>query len=482
MTSEHSVDLSKLQALQSKLRQGHLSGKTKPEAQRYTLLSRLEALVIDNQNEICAAITADLGRPAEDSIIAELSVVIEEIHTAKANLKKWMKPRHKWMPLVLFPSKGYIAPVPFGVCLIIGPWNYPIQLLLAPLVSALAAGNCALLKPSELTPRCAQLLAQLLPRYLPDDVVQVVEGGAELSQKLLELRWDFIFFTGSTAVGKIVARAAAQYLTPTVLELGGKSPCIVDSTANLEVTARRILWGKALNAGQTCVAPDYILTPRDNVQPLLAALKKVLAEFFPEGFKSSESFCSIVNERHFARLSVLLNEHQKELALGGRAQPSSNLIEPSFFLFDSSSAATAAIMQEEIFGPLLPIIALDARDQAIEFINAREHPLALYIFSADNNFIENVESQTTSGSFVANDTVIQLATSQLPFGGVGESGQGSYHGMSGFNAFSQWRSVLKRPFWLDLPVRYRPLRPWKMWILRKLLKFSEPEKVSSPPS
>jgi aldehyde dehydrogenase (NAD+) len=480
MISEHSADLLKLQALQSKLRSGFLSGKTKPEHARLELLSCLEALVIENQREICAAITADLGRPMEDSIVAELSVVIEEVHTAKANLRKWVKPKNKWMPLVLFPSRGYVAPVPYGVCLIVGPWNYPIQLLLAPLISALAAGNCALLKPSELTPRCAQLLSELVSRYFPEDVVQVVSGGVETSQKLLELRWDLIFFTGSTAVGKVVARAAAQHLTPTVLELGGKSPCIVDASADLEVTARRILWGKTINAGQTCVAPDYILTHRENIEPLLAALKKVLAEFFPDGFTRSQSFCAIVNERHFTRLTALAEAQSKELVLGGKLHPESMVIEPSIYVLDIAKASAAPLMQEEIFGPLLPIVALDSREQAIDYINAHEHPLALYVFSADSEFIEQVEHQTQSGSFVANDTVIQLATSQLPFGGVGESGQGSYHGFSGFNAFSHQRSVLKRPFWLDLPVRYRPLKPWKMFILRKLLKFAEPQKLPSP--
>lgn len=266
------------------------------------------------------------------------------------------------------------------------------------------------------------------------------------------------------------------------MELGGKSPCIVDSTADLEVTARRILWGKTLNAGQTCVAPDYILTPRENVEPLLKTLKKELAEMFPEGFKRSESFCGIVNKQHFTRLSSLSAAHEKELVAGGRVFPESNMIEPSFFVLEGSTAANAPLMQEEIFGPLLPIVALESLDQAIDYINSHEHPLALYVFSADDSFIEKVENRTQSGSLVVNDTVIQLATSQLPFGGVGESGQGSYHGASGFDAFSHKRSVLKRPFWLDLPVRYRPLQPWKIWILRKLLSFSEAQKLSSPPS
>ncbi len=480
MNSEHSADPSKLQAAQNILRAGFSSGRTKSLITRLQLLKKLEAMVLENQEAICAAITADFGRPKEDTIIAELSVVIEEVKTAQKKLKKWMAPRKQWMPLVLFPSKGYVAPVPFGVVLIIGPWNYPIQLLLAPLISAIAAGNCALLKPSELTAHCSELMCKLIPQYLPQEVVQVVAGGIEASEQLLELKWDFIFFTGSTQVGRSVARAAAKYLTPTVLELGGKSPCIVDSSANLEITARRIWWGKILNAGQTCVAPDYILTPRENVEPLIEALKKVLLEFFPNGFNRGQSFCGIVNERHFKRLTGIASAHHQDLRIGGQTQTENKLIEPSVYVFEIAKADSAALMQEEIFGPLMPIVAFDRSQQAIDYINAHDHPLALYIFSSDQKFIETVEEQTQSGSLVVNDTVIQLATSKLPFGGVGASGMGSYHGQAGFQAFSHLRSVLKRPFWLDLPVRYRPITSWKMYILRKLFSFQKQEKLPSP--
>jgi len=480
MKSEHSADPSKMQAAQSILRAGFSSGRTRSLSARLQLLKKLETMVLENQDEICAAITADFGRPKEDTIIAELSVVIEEVKTAQKNLKRWMAPRNQWMPLVLFPSKGYVASVPFGVVLIIGPWNYPIQLLLAPLISAIAAGNCALLKPSELTPHCSELIGRLIPEYLPQEIVQVVAGGIEASEHLLELKWDFIFFTGSTQVGRSVARAAAKYLTPTVLELGGKSPCIVDSSANLEVTARRIWWGKVLNAGQTCVAPDYILTPRENVEPLIEALKKVLLEFFPNGFNRGQSFCGIVNESHFKRLAGIASAHNQDLRIGGQTQIDNKLIEPAVYVLDLAKADSAVLMQEEIFGPLMPIVAFDHSQQAIDYINAHDHPLALYIFSSDHKFIESVEDQTHSGSLVVNDTVIQLATSKLPFGGVGASGMGAYHGKAGFQAFSHLRSVLKRPFWLDLPVRYRPIAGWKMFILRKLFNFQRQKKLPSP--
>lgn len=480
MKSEHSADPSKMQAARSILRAGFSSGRAKSFSARLQLLKQIETMVLENQDEICAAITADFGRPKEDTIIAELSVVIEEVKTAQKYLKKWMAPRNQSMPLVLFPSKGYVASVPFGVVLIIGPWNYPIQLLLAPLISAIAAGNCAILKPSELTPHCSELISKIIPEYLPHEVVQVVAGGIEASEHLLELKWDFIFFTGSTQVGHSIAKAAAKYLTPTVLELGGKSPCIVDSSANLEVTARRIWWGKVLNAGQTCVAPDYILTPRENVEPLIAALKKVLLEFFPNGFNRGQSFCGIVNERHFNRLAGIASAHNQDLRIGGQIQIDNKLIEPAVYVLDLAKTDSAALMQEEIFGPLMPIVAFDHSQQAIDYINAHDNPLALYIFSSDHKLIDSVEDQTHSGSLVVNDTVIQLATSKLPFGGVGASGMGAYHGKAGFQAFSHLRSVLKRPFWLDLPVRYRPIAAWKMFILRKLFSFQKQKKLPSP--
>ncbi|MEY4065085.1 MAG: hypothetical protein RIR26_1293 [Pseudomonadota bacterium] len=483
MNAEHSVDSSKLQVAAEKLKQGFQSGRTRTLASRLRLLSALEALIQDNQELMCKAIADDLGRPADDTYIAELSVILEEIHTAKRCLKSWMKPKSKWMPLVLFPSRGSLCPAAYGVTLIIGPWNYPIQLLLAPLVSALAAGNCALLKPSELTPHCSELLSQLLPRYLDDNVVSIVSGGVETSTELLAMKWDLIFFTGSTEVGKIVASAAAKHVTPTILELGGKSPCFVDVSADLKVTARRILWGKLLNAGQTCVAPDYLLVSRPIAEELLSALKSTLQEFFPNGFQRAENYCGIINERHFERLRKIADAHSNELRCGGNIHPHNRTIEPSFYMLDIASAETAPLMQEEIFGPLLPLIAVDSPQQAISFINAREHPLALYVFSSDQNVISQFEGSTRSGSLIINDTVIQLATSQLPFGGVGASGYGAYHGETGFRSFSHMRSVLRRPSrWMDIPLRYRPMLPSKLWILKKLLKFRNIPKLPSPPA
>lgn len=480
MTTEHSVVPDKLQAAHDLLKKGFNSGQTKSLASRLQLLNKLESLVVAHQDEICDALKEDLGRPVEDSIIAELGVVIEELHSAKKSLKKWMAPQRLSMPLTLFPSRGYIASVPFGVTLIIGPWNYPIQLLLAPMVAAIAAGNCVMLKPSELTPRCAELLDRLIPCYFSNDVAQVSIGGIETSQQLLELKWDFIFFTGSTHVGKIVAQAASKHLTPVVLELGGKSPCIVDSTANLEVTARRILWGKTLNAGQTCVAPDYILTPKNNVEPLIASLKKTLDEFYPEGFIRGKTYCGIVNQNHFERLSSIAAENTKFLRLGGKTQSEMKMIEPSIYVLEGSEARSNSMMKEEIFGPILPIIIVESVEEAIEYIKKREHPLTIYVFSNDQRTIALSESETQSGSLVVNDTVIQLATSQLPFGGVGASGYGAYHGITGFKTFSHQRSILKRPFWLDIPVRYRPFAAWKIRILRKLINFGKSAKQPFP--
>lgn len=469
--SELPVDLGKLQAIQTQLQQGFRSGRLRTMDARLRVLERLESLVQENQSRLCKALQDDLGRPTDDSIIAELSVIIEEAQNTRKNLKRWMKPQNKWMPLVLFPSAGRVVAQPYGVTLIIGPWNYPFQLLLAPLVSALAAGNCALLKPSEHTPNCSQLMSELIPKYLPSDIVQIVEGGVELSQQLLQMKWDHIFFTGSTQVGRIVAQAAARHLTPVVLELGGKSPCVLDTEVDLEVTVRRILWGKLLNSGQTCVAPDYIFVPRGKTEDLVRQIQKTLDEFFPNGFVRSETYCSIVNRDHFHRLSKLTESHQHQLRIGGKLNQSQNLIEPSVYVLDEENLASAPIMKEEIFGPLIPIIPYDRPQQVVDYINANEHPLALYVFSANQDFVRKIEQETRSGSFVVNDTVIQLATSQLPFGGVGASGIGAYHGRTGFDAFSHRRAVLSRPFWLDLPIRYRPYAAWKRWILGLLLGY-----------
>jgi acyl-CoA reductase-like NAD-dependent aldehyde dehydrogenase len=474
MTRDQANTSSDLRTLQSQLQAGFQSGRLRMYEARLSAIEKIEQLVQDNQTLLCEALADDLGRPAQDSLIAEFSVILEEVHTARKNLRSWMKPKRKRMPLLLFPSTGEINPQPFGVTLIIGPWNYPFQLLLAPLVSALAAGNCALLKPSELTPRCARVLSELIPKYFPADLVSVVEGGVETSQQLLDMRWDLIFFTGSTDVGRIVAQAAARHLTPVVLELGGKSPCIVDSTADLEVTARRILWGKLLNSGQTCVAPDYIMTPVENVDQLLQSLETTLAKFYPTGFIRHETFCGIVNQRHFQRLEKIATAHKPQLRIGGKLNNSQRLIEPSFYLLDFEDIQAAPIMDEEIFGPLTPIIAYRNIDEVIAYINSREHPLALYVFSSDNRLISKVESRTRSGSFVVNDAVIQLSTSQLPFGGVGSSGTGAYHGITGFQAFSQHRAILKRSFWLDLSLRYRPYSAWKLWFLKRLLGFRKP--------
>lgn len=482
MTPEHSSVSSNLQDIRNVLEASFRSGNTLPLSHRFKMLDGLESLILENQESLCQAIEDDLGRPKDDSIVVELSVVIEEIHAARKELARWAKPRRQSLPLVLFPSRGYITPVPYGLTLIISPWNYPIQLLLAPLVSALAAGNCAVLKPSELTPATSQLIAHLLPHYLPNNVVRIMTGGVELSTELLKLKWDLVFFTGSTEVGRIVAQATAAHLTPTILELGGKSPCIVDKNIPLEVAARRILWGKTINAGQTCVAPDYILTPASNADALIASFKQTLNSFFPIGYVRKKSFCGIVNQRHFNRLSSLVHEHKEYLKLGGKVDVAEQLIEPTFFVMTLEQAQQAGIMKEEIFGPLLPVITYQNLDDAIKFIRAKDHPLTLYVFSVDKHLCAAVERETQSGSLVINDTVIQLATSRLPFGGVGASGIGSYHGKAGFEAFSHLRTTLKRPFVLDLPVRYRPLVGWKLWILRKLMKFPYVRHSSLPPA
>lgn len=438
------------------------TGKTKDISFRIEKLKALKQAIVENEQSIIQALQADLHKPELETYIGEISV-IKEIDYAIKHLHNWLKPQKAKVSVEFFSYSARLYPEPLGVVLIIGAWNYPFNLIISPLIGAIAAGNCTIIKPSELAHHTSHLVANILKKYFEPEYIVVLEGGVETSQKLLAEKFDHIFFTGSTAVGKIVMEAAAKHLTPVTLELGGKSPCIVDSEINLEYTARRIIWGKFLNAGQTCIAPDYLLVDQKIKKDLVNTLHKCLKEFYGQNPANSPDYARIINQKHFERLAKFLEDG--EIICGGETNPSQRYIAPT--LLDKVSL-TATVMQEEIFGPILPIIEYRDITEAIALINSQPKPLALYLFSQNKNLQKRVLQETSSGGVCINDTVLQFGISSLPFGGVGDSGIGSYHGKASFDTFSHYKSVLQNSFWLDLNWRYAPYKG-KLSILKRLL-------------
>ncbi|MBE9079444.1 aldehyde dehydrogenase family protein [Romeria aff. gracilis LEGE 07310] len=442
-------------------RQFFATGETRSRAFRQTQLSRLKAAILDYQAEILAALRADLRKPDFETYATELSVV-GDIDYALKHLKGWMRPSRVSVPLTLQPAAGQVRSEPLGVVLIISPWNYPFQLSISPLVSAIAAGNCAILKPSEIAPQTSAALAHLIQSTFPNDFIAVAEGGVETSQALLSESFDHIFFTGGAQIGKRVMQAAAEHLTPVTLELGGKSPCMVTADADIQTAARRIIWGKGINAGQSCIAPDYLLVQQAVKAPLLQAMQQAIVDFFGEDRAQSPDYGRIISDRHFQRLCQLM---EGDIVAGGQADAAERYIDLT--LIDASPEA--AVMQEEIFGPILPVLSYEQLTDAIAFVNTRPKPLALYCFTTNAAEQERVLNETTSGSLCFNETMSQYAVPDFPFGGVGASGMGRAHGKAGFDTFSYTRSVLKKPNWLDLPLRYPPYKN-KLSLLKKLLK------------
>ncbi|MBK1987960.1 aldehyde dehydrogenase family protein [Sphaerospermopsis aphanizomenoides BCCUSP55] len=438
------------------------TGQTKNIDFRLTQLQKLKQLVIDNKPAIIKALAADLHKPEFETYASEIGV-IKEINYAIKNLKNWTKPKKAAIPWDLFPYSAKIHPEPLGVVLIISPWNYPFQLIITPLIGAIASGNCTIIKPSELAPHTSNLVSELISKYYPPEYITVIEGGVETSQKLLAEKFDHIFFTGGTAIGKIVMEAAAKHLTPVTLELGGKSPCIVDTEINLEHTIKRITWGKFINAGQTCIAPDYLLVNKKIKPELVNGLKKCLQEFYGNNPATSPDFARIISKKHFDRLAKFL--HSGEVIAGGESKPEELYIAPT--LIDNVSLADP-IMEEEIFGPILPIIEYTDIEEAISLINSKPKPLALYLFSDNKNLQQRILQATSSGGVCINDTVMQIAVSSLPFGGVGDSGIGSYHGKASFDTFSHYKSVLKNTFRFDINWRFAPYKG-KLPLLKKLI-------------
>jgi aldehyde dehydrogenase (NAD+) len=443
------------------------SGRTKPVAWRKDQLRALRRLLVDGEDELLEALRLDLGKSAVEGHITEVGFARGEVDHALRHLDRWMRPERVPTPLVQQPGHATIRRDPLGVVLVIGPWNYPTQLVLAPLAAALAAGNTAVLKPSEVAAHSSHAVARLVARYLDPDVVAVVEGGVPETTALLAEHWDHIFYTGNGRVGRVVMAAAAQHLTPVTLELGGKSPAIVARDADLDVTARRLAMGKYTNAGQTCIAPDYVLVDRALERPLAARLRDTVREFYGPDPRVSPDYGRIVNERHVTRLVGLLEgDGAGEVIFGGDRD------EPARYVAPTALAGTdpaAAIMQEEIFGPLLPILPVDDVDEAIDFVSRRDKPLALYVFTEDEAVADHVLADTTSGGACVNATVFQFAVPALPFGGVGESGMGAYHGRAGFETFSHRKGVLTKSTRLDPSLAYPPYRGLKARLLRRFL-------------
>lgn len=444
-TTNQSMELLTLQ------KEFYKSGATQSLKFRRNQLKQLQKMIVENEPQILEAVYRDIQKPRFENLLTETQIVLWEIDHVLANLSEWMEPEKVVTPPFHLPAKSRIVPEPLGNALIIAPWNYPFQLLVAPLVASIAAGNTAVLKPSEVSENTAKMIASLIPMYFEREYVAVVEGGVEETTRLLNQVWDVIFYTGNTLVGKIVMKAAAAHLTPVILELGGKSPCIVDKHTNIKQTARKIAWGKFINAGQTCIAPDYVLVHHEVKPQLEKAIAEVIREFYGDDPQQSKDFARIINSRHFERLKRCLND--EKIIYGGICDDADAYISPTLVDYPSE---TSAIMSEEIFGPLLPIIPFHTVEEAIGFVNRRPKPLALYLFSKKSPFVDFVIANTSSGGVCVNDTLSHITTSYLPFGGVGASGMGQYHGKKGFESFSHYKSVMYKSQLFDLPLRYPP--------------------------
>ena len=439
------------------------TGVTRDLRFRKSMLTRLERAILANERALLGALRADLGKTAFEGYETELGIVLSELRLARKSLDRWAAPQRAPMALSQFPSRGYILPEPYGVALIMAPWNYPVQLTLVPLVSALAAGCTAVVKPSEHAPATAKLLGKLLGETFSSHYVAVVEGDAGVSTALLKEHFDHIFFTGSSQVGKAVMRAAAEHLTPVTLELGGKSPVIVCPDADLDLAAKRIVWGKFLNAGQTCVAPDHVWVTPEQRDTLVERMEKYIWAFYGDRPLEGEDLPRIVNRRHYDRLCALLSSGRT--AVGGQTDPDRLRIAPTLLV---DVGEEEPVMGEEIFGPILPVLTYTSLSTLLEHLQGKPRPLALYLFTKSRAREKQVVSSLAYGGGCVNDTIVHLAVSGLPFGGVGNSGMGSCHGKAGFDTFTHRKSILKRGR-LDIPVRYSPYDDKRIKILKRLM-------------
>lgn len=457
------MDGDAIKLLVEKQRRYHLTGATRPYSFRLDALRRLKAALKANEKAVFEALEADLGKARMETYMSELGMALSDLGYAAAHLRSWMKVRRVGTPLAQFAGRSFVIPEPYGTVLIMAPWNYPLQLCVEPLCGALAAGNTVVLKPSAYAPATSHLLAGLVRSLFPPEHVAVVEGGREENGALLDCRFDYIFFTGSPKVGHLVMEKAAAHLTPVSLELGGKSPVVVDRTADLALSARRLAFGKFLNAGQTCVAPDYVLIDRAVKERFIALFIKAVEDFFPGG--DFRAMPRIVNERHYNRIMGLL-EGQKIL-YGGAGDPAALRISPTVV---DEPPLDSRLMGEEIFAPVMPFIAYDSLDAALDLVRSRPKPLAMYVFTRDKAVERKVLKTCSFGGGCVNDTVIHLCSDQMGFGGVGDSGMGSYHGKLSFDTFTHYKSIMKKALWIDLPMRYHPYKESNLALIRKFMK------------
>lgn len=442
-----------IQNLLEKQREYYHSGATIPTKFRVEQLKKLYAAVKQYEKEIGEALTADLGKSRYEGFMCEIGLVLSEISYLIRRTQSFAKKQRVATPLAQFPSRSFKQPMPYGNTLIMSPWNYPFLLTVEPLADAIAAGNTAILKPSAYSPATSKVIEKIIAECFPPEYVAVVTGGRAENSALLSQKFDFVFFTGSQAVGKEVLRHTAEHLTPAVLELGGKSPCIVDATANVKLAAKRIVFGKFLNCGQTCVAPDYILCESAVKDSLVSEIIQQIKLQYGEKPLENKDYGKIINQKHFARLCGLIDP--KKVVFGGETSPETCQIAPTVM---DGVTAQDAVMGEEIFGPILPVIPFDSFERVVRELKKGAKPLALYLFSGDKGHIRTVTTEVSYGGGCINDVIIHLATSNMGFGGVGESGMGSYHGKEGFDAFSHYKSIVDKKTWLDLPMRYQPYK------------------------
>ena len=456
------MEIKQLVEKQRRFYQSHCS---KDVSYRKKALKRLRSAIMMYEKDISAALYQDLHKAEMESYMSEIGMVLSELTYQLRHLDAWAKPKKVCTPLAQFPSKSFQLAEPYGVVLVMSPWNYPFQLAMEPLIGALAAGNTVIVKPSAYAPHTSAVIAKLIASCFEESYVAVVEGGRKENKELLEQRFDYIFFTGGVEVGRLVMEKASRYLTPVTLELGGKSPCIVEKSADLRLAAKRIVFGKFLNAGQTCVAPDHVWIDETVRKPFLAYVQYYITKFFGTDPMHCETYPHIVNEKHFQRLKGLMQAGH--ICIGGRTEEASLCIEPTVI---ENVSFEDAIMQEEIFGPLLPVIGYKELDEALSYVRQQEKPLALYIFTKRKAIAQQVMNSCSFGGGCINDTIIHLATSQMGFGGVGQSGMGSYHGYDSFRTFSHFRSIVQKSNRMDLPIRYQPYTKGKQRLVRLFMK------------
>lgn len=441
------------------------SGVTMEVEYRIKALRKLQKALLENESTIAQALGTDLGKSPEEGYMCETGIVLSEISYMLRHIRRFAKEKTVMTPLAQFASRSYKKPTPYGVVLIMSPWNYPLMLSLDPLVDAIAAGNTVVVKPSAYSPTTSKLLKKIIGQFFPEEYIAVVEGGREENTYLLDKKFDYIFFTGSKAVGQLVLEKAARYLTPVTLELGGKSPCIIDSSAKLELAARRIVFGKFLNCGQTCVAPDYILCHSSVKERFVECVKAEIQKQYGSDYQNNPLYGKMISKRHFERVCGLIDS--KKVVSGGRYDRDSLKIEPTVM---TDVTWDDKVMGEEIFGPLMPVLIYENIEEVITKINSQDKPLALYIYSEDKALIKTITKRCNFGGGCVNDCIIHIATSNMGFGGVGESGMGSYHGKAGFDTFTHYKSIVDKKTWMDLPMRYQPYNKLGDWLIHIFLK------------